>query len=166
MATCAAVVVALLAATLQAAVAQTKDANTIVFASFGDWGWSPTGGQNVMLTGSSVLSSTCASFNLANYTANASYYSSCLDGDKLQQGILVNSGLASVSQIAVANAMASICTTAGGCDFIINTGDNFYDLGLVNGTADVQWTGAFQNVRSLRTTRGSSRCVLTPSGTA
>lgn len=131
---------------LDSASAQ-KGANTVVFASFGDWGWSPVGGQNVMLIGSgSSLTTQCANFTLANYAANSSAFATCLDGDKVQQGTLVNAGLANVSQIAVANAMASICTAAGGCDFIINTGDNFYDLGLVNGTTDPQWTFAFQNV--------------------
>ena len=55
-------------------------------------------------------------------------------------------GLQQVSQIATAKAMAAACTAAGGCDFLINTGDNFYDLGILNGTSDQQWTLAFQNV--------------------
>ena len=53
--------------------------------------------------------------------------------------------LSQVSQIAVANAMASVCAAAGGCDFLVNTGDNFYDLGITGGVNDTQW-GAFQNV--------------------
>ena len=175
--------VGLLAAVALLPLAQcgTKDANTLVFASFGDWGWSTTGGQNVLLTGSAVLSATCANYTVAKYQANPAAYASCLDGDKLQQGTLISAGLQQVSQIAVANAMAAQCTASGSCDFIIvraaprrvpacvsvcvsadasaaarvrvcymydqqNTGDNFYDLGIVDGTSDSQWTTAFQNV--------------------
>lgn len=47
------------------------------------------------------------------------------------------------TQIATANAMASVCTNAGGCDFILNTGDNFYDLGITLQN-DPQWVSAFQ----------------------
>jgi hypothetical protein len=41
--------------------------------------------------------------------------------------------------------MAAACTTAGGCDFVMNTGDNFYDLGITGGVTDAQWS-AFTNV--------------------
>ena len=148
MATARAAVAALLTALPLASAA--KDPNTIVFASFGDWGWSTTGGQNQILIGSGSKDfggTICANYSLANYASNTSLYSStCLDGDKVQQGSLIVAGLQQVSQIATANAMAAACTAAGSCDFIINTGDNFYDLGIVNGTTDVQWTNAFQNV--------------------
>ena len=53
------------------------------------------------------------------------------------------------AQIATANAMASTCTSSGGCDFVINTGDNFYDLGITGGTADPQWGTAFQVIIKL-----------------
>ena len=149
-----------------------KDANTLVFASFGDWGWSTVGGQNSFLTGALTgTTAVCNTYNVTNFAAAPASYVNCLDGDKAQQASLIVAGLQQVSQIATANVMASVCSAAGSCDFIINTGDNFYDLGrarracthmiralsltlcecpsvlgIVNGTTDVQWTNAFQNV--------------------
>ena len=106
-------------------VSAAKDPNSIVFASFGDWGWSTTGGQNVILTGSgsSIGGTICANYSLANYAANVSgYTAACFDGEKVQQGSLIVAGLQQVAQIATANAMAAACSAAGSCDFIINTG--------------------------------------------
>lgn len=102
-----------------------KDPNSVVFASFGDWGWSTTGGQNQLLTGSGVLTggtAVCATYTVANYQANPASFANCLDGDKAQQASLIAAGLQQVSQIALANAMASTCTAAGGCDFVMSTG--------------------------------------------
>jgi len=141
-----AAVAALLVSLPLAVSAAAKDPNTIVFASFGDWGWSTAGGQNILLSGSAVLTAACANYTLTNYKANPSVYAACLDGDKAQQGALILGGQQQVAQIATANAMAAACTAAGSCDFIITTGDNFYDLGVTGGTTDIQWTNAFQSV--------------------
>ena len=82
------------------------------------------GANNSILT--NPLSPTCKNYTLSNYQASPATFSAspattCLDGDKRQQGSLVVGGLQQVSQIATANAMAAACTAAGGCDFLINT---------------------------------------------
>jgi hypothetical protein len=112
------------AALLCGGAAAAKDANTVVFASFGDWGWSTAGANNSILV--NALGSPCKSFSLAAYAAAPATYAACLDGDKKLQGALIVAGLQQVAQKAVAAAMAAKCTSAGGCDFVIGTGDNFY----------------------------------------
>ena len=60
MAPAARVLAAFLAVALPTSLTAAKDANTIVYAAFGDWGWSPTGASR--LSGSplcSLLSGTC-----------------------------------------------------------------------------------------------------------
>jgi hypothetical protein len=44
------------------------------------------------------------------------------------QGFYVLAGFAQLSQSGTANAMGAACTAAGGCDFLVNLGDSFYDL--------------------------------------
>ena len=47
MAPAARVLAAFLAVALPTSLTAVKDANTIVYAAFGDWGWSPTGASRV-----------------------------------------------------------------------------------------------------------------------
>jgi len=101
------------------------------------------GANNTILT--APLSSTCKGYTLQNAIASPATYAGCLDGDKGTQGTLVVGGQQAVAQIATAAAMAAACTAAGGCDFIMNTGDNFYDLGITGGATDPQWS-AYTNV--------------------
>ena len=100
-----------------AVTAPAKDANTIVYASFGDWGWSPTGANNSLLLNSGAAG--CLASTGANFATN------CLGN----QGYYAEMGFSQISQKAVANALGSTCQAYGGCDFIMNTADNFYDLG-------------------------------------
>ena len=135
--------VAALAAAALPAAAQGKGANEVVYAALGDWGWG-AGGENRIIVNS--LPEPCASFSSADYVANASKYAACFDGDKLQQGMLVKAGLANVGQKAVAKAMAEVCAANGACDFVLSSGDNFYDLGITQGLNDVQWTSSWSSV--------------------
>ena len=109
------------------APAAVKDNNTIVYASFGDWGWG-AGGNNSLLQ---------------NAAAAKCFSSPCTPGN---QGYYTLAGYAQISQQAVANAMGATCQQYGGCDFLMNTGDNFYDLGITGGIADPQWQTGYLNV--------------------
>ena len=83
-----------------------KDPNTLVFASFGDWGWSTSGAVNTLLTAPITTSATdvCRYYTLANYTASPSTFAGCLDGDKKQQAVLIMNNLQQVSQVGFKTA--------------------------------------------------------------
>ena len=110
-----------------------KTPDTIVYASFGDWGWG-VGGNNSLLQDATAAS--CMTLSSAAYAA------SCIGN----QGHYTNVGYAQISQKAVANAIGAACSAYGGCDFLMNTGDSFYDLGLTGGVTDQQWATAYQSV--------------------
>ena len=42
--------------------------------------------------------------------------------------------------------MGATCKAYGGCDFILNNGDSFYDLGITQGVTDPQWNNTFVSV--------------------
>ena len=107
----------LVSATATPVSAPAKDANTIVYASFGDWGWPPTGANNSLLLNSAAAG--CLASTGTNFAAN------CVGN----QGYYAAMGFSQISQKAVANALGSTCQAYGGCDFVMNTADNFYDLG-------------------------------------
>ena len=110
-----------------------KTPDTIVYASFGDWGWGK-GGNNSLLQ--DVTASTCMQQSSANYAAK------CIGN----QGHYANTGYALLSQQGVANAIGAACQAYGGCDFLMNTGDSFYDLGITGGVTDPQWLNSYLNV--------------------
>ena len=110
-----------------------KTGDTIVYASFGDWGWG-VGGNNSLLQDATAAS--CMTLGSAAYAA------SCIGN----QGHYTNVGYAQISQKAVANAIGAACLAYGGCDFLMNTGDSFYDLGITGGVTDPQWANAYLNV--------------------
>ena len=112
-----------------------KDNNTLVYASFGDWGWG-AGNNNSLLLSASAAG--CIGSQSTNFNSGANCYSN--------SGAYIMAGVQQVAQKAVANAMGMMCQAYGGCDFIINTGDNFYDLGIIGGLSDPQWTNSYLNV--------------------
>ena len=89
-----------------------KTADTIVYVSYGDWGWSPSGNNSLLLNAAAAACSsttTSATFNAGGCIGNTGFYT--------------NQGYAQLSQQAVANAIGSACQAYGGCDFLMNTGD-------------------------------------------
>jgi hypothetical protein len=85
----------------------TKDSNTIVYASFGDWGWPTSGANNSLLQDATAANCTLTGGNFAGCIGNQGYYA--------------NVGYSQISQKAVANAMGQMCQAYGGCDFLMNT---------------------------------------------
>jgi hypothetical protein len=112
----------------------------------------------------------CNAYTLAAAIASPSTYVPCLDGDKGTQGTLAIGGQQQVAQQATANAMSAACFAAGGCDFLMSTGDNFYDLGIIGGNNDPQWTAysnvytqaLFPNVPMLGTLGNHDYSILSP----
>jgi len=54
-------------------------------------------------------------------------------------------GVASPDQALVSKAMQGTCSEASPCDFVVSTGDNFYDKG-VNATNDSLWNSVWASV--------------------
>lgn len=65
------------------------------------------------------------------------------DGDRtVRFAVVGDSGDASDRQLAVAAAMRDVCARDG-CDFVVMTGDNIYDAGVI-GVDDPQWETKFE----------------------
>jgi hypothetical protein len=83
-------------------------------------GASATNGQNNGAN-NTLLQNSAAKACYAN-RANTTFLSTAANGCVGNQGYYSLAGYSQLSQMGVAAAMAGVCTAAGGCDFLMNTG--------------------------------------------
>lgn len=88
-----------------------KNADTIVYVSFGDWGWG-SGANN------SLLQNTAAATCTSGPTGAAFASAGCIGN----QGYYANMNYSIMSQMGTAAALGATCLKYGGCDFAMNTG--------------------------------------------